>query len=295
MNRKYQYNDGDDIENYILSVYKDNPTEEDIENILISNNSWAIQYHLSPDRKNLLSWVDFKKGSSILEVGAGCGAVTGVFLENNLDVTAVELTKRRADIIRERYKDKKKLTVIDGNIHEQKLSKKFDYLTLIGVLEYAGRFTKGDSPFQTMLEENRKFLKKGGEIIIAIENKLGLKYWRGAPEDHTNRIFDGIEGYSNYDGIRTFSRKELIELLQKAGFKDIRFYYPLPDYKFCYEIFSDDYVPTARHRISPSLFPSPHPSQSYSLFNERNVAESLQDAGLFKDFANSFLVFAKNG
>lgn len=289
------YNDGDDIENYILSIYKDNPTEKEIEEILISNNSWAVQYHLSPDRKNLLSWVDFKKNSSILEVGAGCGAVTGVFLENNLDVTAVELTKRRANIIRERYKDKKNLTVIDGNIHEQKITKKFDYLTLIGVLEYAGRFTKGDSPFQTMLEENRGFLKKGGEIIIAIENKLGLKYWRGAPEDHTNRIFDGIEGYPNYDGIRTFSRKELIELLQKAGFKDIRFYYPLPDYKFCYEIFSDDYVPNARHRVTPSLFPSPHPSQSYSLFNEQYVAESLQDAGLFKDFANSFLVFAKNG
>ena len=146
-----------------------------------------------------------------------------------------------------------------------------------------------------MLEENRIFLKKDGEIIIAIENKLGLKYWRGAPEDHTNRIFEGIEGYPNYDGIKTFNRKELKELLEQAGFKDIRFYYPIPDYKFCYEIFSDEYVPSEKHRITPSLFPSPHPSQSFSIFNEQYVAESLQDAGLFKDFANSFLVFAKIG
>ncbi len=295
MNKEYQYNDGDDIENYILSVYKKNPTDEDIDKILQSNDTWAIQYHLSPDRKNLLSWYNFKKGSSVLEVGAGCGAVTEVFLDKGLDITAVELTKRRADIIRERYKGRQGLKVYAGNIHEQNLTKKFDYLTLIGVLEYAGRFTKGDTPFQTMLEENKVFLKKGGEIIIAIENKLGLKYWRGAPEDHINRIFEGVEGYPNYDGVKTFSRKELRELLEKAGFKDIRFYYPLPDYKFCYEIFSDDYVPTVRHRVTPILFPTPHPSQSYSVFNERYVAESLQDAGLFKDFANSFLVFAKNG
>ncbi len=295
MNKKYLYNDGDDIENYILSVYKSNPTEEDIEDILVSNNNWAVQYHLSPDRKNLLSWYNFKEKASILEVGAGCGAVTGVFLEKGMDVTTVELTKRRADIIRERYKDNKNLKVYDGNIHEQKLTQKFDYVTLIGVLEYAGRFTKGEKPFQTMLEENKRFLRKDGEIVIAIENKLGLKYWRGAPEDHVNRIFESIEGYPNYDGIRTFSRKELKDLLESLGFQDIRFYYPIPDYKFCYEIFSDDYTPDRKHRPAKWLFPSPHPSESYNLFNEGYASESIQDAGLFKDFANSFLVFAKNG
>lgn len=295
MNKKYEYNDGDDVENYMLSTFKQKPSEKDINEILRATDSWAVKYHLSPDRKNLLSWFNFKKGATLLEVGAGCGAVTGAFLDQGLEVTAVELSKRRADTIKARFQESKNLKVYSGNIHKQKFDSLFDYITLIGVLEYSGRFTKGDNPFQEMLEDNRRLLKKGGELILAIENKLGLKYWRGAPEDHTNRIFDGIEGYPNYDGIRTFSRKELIELLQKAGFKDIRFYYPLPDYKFCYEIFSDDYVPTARHRVTPSLFPSPHPSQSYNLFNERIVAESLQDAGLFKDFANSFLVFAKNG
>lgn len=294
MDKKYQYNDGDDIEDYIFSIYKNNPSEQEIEEILVSNNTWAVQYHLSPDRQNLLSWYNFKEKASILEVGAGCGAMTGVFLDKGMEVTAVELTKRRADIIRERYKDRKNLKVYSGNIHEQKLTKKFHYITLIGVLEYAGRFTKGDKPFHTMLEENRTLLKKGGEIVIAIENKLGLKYWRGAPEDHMNRIFESIEGYPNYDGIRTFSRKELKELLENAGFKNIRFYYPLPDYKFCYEIFSDDYLPTATNGITPSLLPSPHPSQSYNLFNEQYVAKSLQDAGIFHEFANSFLVFAKN-
>lgn len=295
MEDNYTYNDGDDIENYILSIYKNNPTEKEILNILRTTNSWAIKYHLSAERENLLSWYNFKKGASVLEVGAGCGAITNVFLKKELDVTAIELTQRRADIIKERYKGRKNLEVYSGNVHGQKLMEKFDYLTLIGVLEYAGRFTEGDKPFQTMLEENRALLKKGGEIVIAIENKLGLKYWRGAPEDHTNRLFESIEGYPNYDGIRTFSRHELEELLKEAGFKDIRFYYPLPDYKFCYEIFSDDYTPTKRHRITPWLFPTPHSLESYSIFDERHSAESIQDAGLFKDFANSFLVFAKNG
>ena len=292
--KKHTYSDGDNIENFLLKFFQSNPSEKDIENVLSSNTEWAIKYHLSKDRENLLNWYSFKKGSKLVEIGAGCGAVTGAFLEQDVEVTAVELSKRRADIIRNRFKHRKNLTVFDGNIHEQKLKEKYDYATLIGVLEYAGRFSDGENPFKKMLEDTKRLLKKDGILIIAIENKLGLKYWRGAPEDHTNRLFDSLQDYPDYDGIRTFSRKELKEMLEDSGYKNVQFYYPLPDYKFCYEIFSDNYLPSKNHRIASSIFPSPHPSESFYLFDEKLVSNTLQNAGLFEDFANSFLVFGTN-
>lgn len=291
--KKYSYSDGDDIENFLLEFFKGKP--ENIDIILNNNPSWPIKYHLSPDRHNLLSWYNFEKDSKLLEIGAGCGAMTGLFLDKKLSVTAVELSKRRANIIAERFKDNKNLKIFDGNIHKQKLKDKYDYATLIGVLEYAGRFSEGVNPFKKMLEDTRKLLKKDGTLIIAIENKLGLKYWRGASEDHTDVLFDSLQNYPNYDGVKTFSKKEIEEMLKKSGYKEVRFYYPLPDYKFCYEIFSDRYLPSEKHRPSSSLFPSPHPSKNYHLFDERLVSNSLQDAGLFEDFANSFLIFASNG
>ena len=44
---------------------------------------------------------------------------------------------------------------------------------------------------------------------MAIENKLGLKYFAGCKEDHVGRMFEGIEGYKNTSGVETFSKREL--------------------------------------------------------------------------------------
>lgn len=292
--KKYSYSDGDDIENFLLNLFKNNPTKKELSDVLKDNNSWPVKYHLSKDRENLINWFEFQKNTSLLEIGAGCGAVTGAFLNKNIDVTAVELTERRSEIIKARFKNNKNLTVLSGNINDQKLRSKYDYATLIGVLEYAGRFIDSDEPFKKMLQDTLKLLKENGTLIIAIENRLGLKYWRGAPEDHTNVLFDSIQDYPNYDGIRTFTKKEITTLLIDSGFKDIKFYYPLPDYKFCYEIFSDSYLPSRNHAIAASLFPSPHPSENFQLFDEQKVSSTLQNEGLFDEFANSFLIFARN-
>jgi SAM-dependent methyltransferase len=296
MNKKYTYNDGDDVEEYLNSIFYNKVKENEMTKILEDNPSWPIKYHLSPDRHNLLSWYKFKRNSSLLEIGAGCGAITGLFLDKGLDVTAVELTERRAEIIRNRFRGKNNLKISDGNIYDKNFNEKYDYVTSIGVLEYSGRYIDSDTPFLDFLKTAKSFLKKNGTLIIAIENRFGLKYWRGAPEDHTNKLFDSLEGYPEYDGIRTFGRKELKDLLIDSGFKEknISFYYPLPDYKFCYEIFSEDYLPSDNHSISNIVQPSPHPSEQEILFDETLVSRGLQENGLYQEFANSFLVFIKN-
>ena len=295
MNKKI-YNDGDEVENFMLSVYKDTPSSEEINAILEDKPSWPVKYHMSPERHNLLSWYNFRENSSLLEIGAGCGAITGLFLDKGLDVTAVELSKRRADIIRTRFEKSKKLKVLDGDINEKDFSQKFDYVTLIGVLEYAGKYGKGENPFLEMIKDAKKYLKKGGVLIIAIENRFGLKYWRGAPEDHTGKLFDSLEGYLDYQGIKTFGKNELKNLLINAGFKEnnVSFYFPIPDYKFCYEIFSDKYPPSGNHHISNGMYPSPHPANSYNLFVEEAVSKGVQDNNIFDIFANSFLIFTKH-
>ena len=293
---KQTYSDGDAVENYLVELFKRNPSLEELNDILETSVSWPIKYHLSPDRHNLLSWYYFKKKESLLEIGGGCGALTGLFLDKGLNVTTVELSKRRADMIRERFENKENLEILDGNIYDKELKGKYDYVTLIGVLEYSGKYGKGDNPYLDMIKEAKSFLKKNGTLIIAIENRFGLKYWRGAPEDHTNILFDSLEGYPNYQGIRTFGKKELTDLLIEGGFKkeDISFYYPLPDYKFCYEIFSDEYLPSENHSVSNIVYPSPHPTENEILFDEALVSKGLQKNNLLGEFANSFLLIIKN-
>ena len=141
-----------------------------------------------------------------------------------------------------------------------------------------------------MLRRIAGHLAPGGKLVIAIENRLGLKYWAGCTEDHVGKYFEGLENYPDTKGVRTFSRKELQDLVAAAGNFKTTFYYPYPDYKFPMTIYSDKRLPQKgelkdnfcnfdRYRIQ--------------LFNESRVYDSLVDAGLFPEFSNSFLLLVE--
>ncbi len=292
LNLKYykgsdSYSDGD-VENDILSITQEN---DDFSDILKNDNRWAVLYHLTPLRRNLLEWYDFNKNANLLEIGAGCGALTGLFCEKVNHVTAVELSKRRAEIIVNRTKQYDNLEIIVGNLNDIKFEKKFDYITLIGVLEYAGRFTKSDDPYADFIDKVKQLLTPNGTLIIAIENKFGLKYWNGAKEDHTGKLFDSIEGYVDDTGIRTFGKPELEELLKDQNFANIDFYYPMPDYKIPTQIFTDLFTPQYGQMANFSTF---YDQERTMLFDEKAAFANIIKNNLFGIFANSFLVFAQN-
>ena len=292
-NAKDVYSDGD-VENDIFNVFKnDNPTEK-IKEILDNNPSWPMRYHLSPIRENLLSWYEFPKKATLLEIGAGCGAITGFFTQKLSKVIAVELSKRRAEIITERYGDKNNLTVYVGNLNDINFLEKFDYITLIGVLEYAGKFTYTKNPFVDFLKNVKRYLKENGTLIIAIENKFGLKYWAGSKEDHTSRFFNSIENYPKKKDVQTFGKEEIKNIFREAGFKKFDFYYPMPDYKLPTEIFSDEYLPTENHNLRGGMFPVKDYSKKRELFfNEKLAMDNIIKNKQFDFFANSFLIFVK--
>ena len=75
-----------------------------------------------------------------------------------------------------------------GNFNDIVLEEKYDYITLIGVLEYAAYYTDAKQPFESFLKRISSYLKEDGKLLIAIENKFGLKYWAGTREDHTGRV-----------------------------------------------------------------------------------------------------------
>lgn len=297
--KKIKYNYQDSAENFLLKFF-DKPQSQkqmEIDKLLNNNPPWPVLYHLHPQREFILDWFPFKKNASLLEIGAGCGAVTNVFIKKLKTVVANELTKERAKIIKKRFADKKNLKVYDGNINENSFNKKFDYVTLIGVLEYQGRYTLTKkshpySPYIQFLKNLKKFLKKSSTLIIAIENKIGVKYIAGGLEDHYGKLFYSLENYPNDKGIRTFSKEEIKEILNLAGYKKIDFYYPYPDYKLPFFIFSDDkenlFIPFSRYTPIVDLS-----NLRQYLFNEVIFSSVLKKEGVLKKFANSFLIFAQ--
>lgn len=279
------YSDGD-VEDELLKAVS-NP--ETIEELLLDSSSWPHLYHLSSIRENLLDWYDFKPEASLLEIGSGCGALTGLFCRKATHVTAIELSKKRSLINATRNQQYDNLEIMVGNFTDIRLNKKYDYVTLIGVFEYAIGYVGGARPFEEMLERAKGFLKPDGTLIVAIENKYGMKYFAGATEDHTGVTFDGIQNYTGVDRVRTFSKNSLTRLLEQAGFRENAFYYPVPDYKLPSEIYSDAHLPQAGSIRQPS-FSYDRPRNE--LFNENLAFDAVCEDGLFTEFANSFLVFS---
>lgn len=279
------YSDGD-VEDELLEIVQNN---EDYTDILKKDNRWPILYHLSPIRESLLDWYDYKKDGSVLEIGAGCGAVSGVFCRKTSRVVGIELSKRRASINATRNGKYGNLEIMVGNFEDIQLDEKFDYVSLIGVLEYSPLYINSKTPFEDMIAKTREFLKEDGKLIIAIENKMGLKYLAGATEDHTGNPFDGVNDYVGVSHVKTLTKNELEELLTGAGYKDLEFYYPMPDYKMPTTIYSDACLPGPGDlRNVVGVFDR----ERYQTFNEEAVYDQLCKDDKFEYFANSFLVFA---
>jgi 2-polyprenyl-3-methyl-5-hydroxy-6-metoxy-1,4-benzoquinol methylase len=278
-----QYSDGD-VEEDILTFVS---SGKDLEDVVRQDNRWPVLYHLDSRRRNLLEWFPFEKDSTLLEVGAGCGALTGLFCENMKSVTAVELSAGRAKIIAARYPTKDNLTIYAGRFEDVPLEEKYDYVTLIGVLEYAGRYRRGTDPYCDLLRQAASVLKSEGTLIVAIENQLGLKYWAGAPEDHSGKLFQGLEGYPGEDGLRTFGKEELTGMLVSSGFHDLDYYYPYPDYKMPDRLYSDRALP--RRGEMGKAAPS-YDQERFVLFDEGLACDSVLTNDMFPLMANSFLV-----
>ena len=290
------YSDGEGVEERIVSIVKDTPDISCLSPDLRKRmTDWATQYHLTPRRANLMRPIEHLFKGRILEVGAGCGAITRFLGETGADVFAVEGSPRRARAARARTRDLPNVTVIVDNAENVEFEEKFSVVTLIGVLEYARIYVSGDDPIDNMLQTLRSRLAPGGALVIAIENQLGLKYFAGAKEDHTARRFFGIEDLYTDKTVVTFGKVELQRRLKAAGFQDCQWLYPFPDYKLPTTVLSEEAF-TSGHDLSDlfagSNFDDPQAPQP-ATFSLEQAWRPIARNGLAGDLANSFLIVCR--
>lgn len=234
----------------------------------------------------LFAWYPFKKDSEILEIGGGVGSITGFLCSTASKVVTVEKKLNRVKIIEKRYKDLKNLMVIHDNYMNLSYSKKFDYIVIHDIFGYVKKYVKSEKPYETFLKQMKNMLKEDGIILLATENRLGIKYFSGAIEDYSNKYFVGLNNFDGYDVVYAPSKKELETLLAECGMTSYKFYYPFPDNIFPTEIFSDDSMRYLQYGGKSEEIGW----DRYELFNEKEMFETLQREGIVQEFANSFLI-----
>jgi SAM-dependent methyltransferase len=233
----FDYSDGEDIERklaLILSEAQDlSSSSAELEAKICD---WPTEYHLSTTRANLLRPFNLTGVKRVLELGCGCGAISR-YLGEQLGVTvdAVEGSPIRAQLAAQRCRDLPNVRISSANFNEIEFPENhYDLVLFVGVTEYAGRFStrKTDQEaLQDLLALAKKACVDSGTVVIAIENRLGLKYLMGACEDHYGIPDIGLKDYPDSSGIRTYSRSQWQEEIAKSGFAAQRYIYPFPDYK----------------------------------------------------------------
>jgi len=289
------YSDGAEVERRIGDIVADASDVSVLSPALRKHcTDWATTYHLSGVRANLLRpFEPVFKDADVLEIGAGCGAISRYLGETGANLLALEGSRTRAAIARSRTRDLANVTVLSEKFDQFRCDRKFDIVTLIGVLEYANLFTSGDRPHLAMLMQARELLKENGRLILAIENQLGLKYFAGAPEDHLGKPMYGVEGRYAHGEPQTFGKAVLDELLHDAGFQTRRFFAPFPDYKLPVSILTD--LGVAQPGFDPAAFAWQGVNKDpqlpkYPLFSQELAWSGIFENGLGMDMANSFLV-----
>lgn len=176
--------------------------------------------------------------------------------------------------------------ILNSGIKEADI-RKFDYVLLVGLLEYCRDPVK-------LLSLVRGFLNSKGKLLLGTDNRLGIRYFCGDRDNFTGRNFDGIENYfrisetGNGDMTgRAYSKAELEGMLEKAGFIKHHFYSVLPDLFLPQLIYSEDYLP--KEELDIRYFPSYHSPETVFLEEERLWSGLIQN-GLFHIMANAYLI-----
>lgn len=260
---------------------------EDYDDLIKNDERWEVFFHLSQMRTSLVNWYEFKEGSSLLEIGGDFGALTGVFCDRCGKVAVLENSPYRAEAICKRYRSRNNLSVYIETPESFQCSEQFDYIMLAGGLEDIGRGGMLVKDYGAYIKRLESWLKPDGKLLLAVDNRYGLRYFCGTPERHTGIPFRGINQYPDSLAGRTFSRRELISILEEAGFPYHKFYYPLPDYLVPQLIYSEEYLPQ-KDVCERLVFY--YENAGTLVANERDLYADIIENHVFEFFANSFFV-----
>lgn len=293
----FNYSDGDQSERYVHDAIR---ASSDISSgsreLELHIRDWSSLYHLSRERPLVYASLHLPRSARVLEVGCGCGAITRFLGETVEQVVALEGSPRRAEITRERTRDLSNVTVLCGSFEDVIFNERFDFVVCNGVLEYAPLFVKHQDPADEFIRRLSRLLTPSGFLIVAIENKFGLRYFSSGREEHTNIRYDGIEGYARFPhGPITFGFSELHRKLSKhCSVVDVLL--PLPDYKLPSAVIRAELVDKVNCAdLFADLARTDFGTYEEPRLHERLVWHGLNEDGALRSFANSFVMIASHG
>ncbi len=215
--------------------------------------------------KGIICWYEFNKDSKVMLVAdKNTQALTDVLIEKGCVVDVV-----------------KNITTDINSCKE------YDYVVIIDMLE------RMVNPVEALIIL-KKCVKNHGRMLIAVDNRLGMRYFCGDRDPYTGRNFDGVENYLRISPLdwktihgRCYSKAELNGMLREAGLDNVKYYSVFPDIQETQLVYAQGYQP--EENLNSRYFPSYNCPDTVFL-QEEFMYEDLIKNDMFHQMANSYLI-----
>lgn len=208
-----------------------------------------------PQRANLIEWLPFEKGQSVVIHSSAPSAVIDM-----LRTKEVQL-----QVLSDAQVEKLAMNPGKGSL---------DYILVLG-MEVDAKFLAG---------LYRK-IKPEGHLVVFLHNKYGMSYLAGKPA-FAEKYYDSLaEKNAGRSGFSSFKGME--KLLKEAGIREYSRFYMDPDGEFVTNIFSDKYLPKAG---DCNLKSRNFTYDRLAMFDEAQALNQAVQEGMYPMFANDYLV-----
>lgn len=264
----------DDLLALIAEIESGRPWREVVHERYAAANPWLHRIITDPSRTQFFDAVLPPGDGLVLDLGAGWGQTCRP-LATHRAVAALEPVAERLAFIRAAARQDgvdRHLSYLGVDYFDVQFETRFAAICAIGVFEWVGAFQNHTDP----QERQRAFLRKaraelapGGALVLGIENRLGLKYLLGCPDDHLGvpqiaclpaalaRQRWQVSSNQTLQSF-TYTLTELEQMLRLAGFTRIEFFAAFPDYKLPERIIS---LSDGGHALNAWLAADPLPPE----------------------------------
>lgn len=233
--------------------------------------------------KAVIKWYEIGKESKTACIVSNYGnsrLIAEALEEKELCVRRIPLEQLESLQINHAEDNEKTAASICENEH-------YDIIIAVDMIEYA-------SDAAGVLACIRSLLRPDGKLIMAADNRLGIRYFCGDQDMFSGKNYDSIENYRHLFAWerkamtgRTYSKAELIRFLEKAGFLTHRFYSVFPRISNPQLLLAEDYVPN--EALDIRVFPEYNNPDTVFLMEEE-LYPALMENGLLHAMANGFFI-----
>lgn len=206
-------------------------------------------------RANLIEWLPFKEGQSVL-------------IHSNVPSAVLDMLRSKKvqlQVLSELQLEKLAMNPGKGSL---------DYILLLGMEVDAN-----------MLSGFYRKLKPDGRLVVLLHNKYGMSYFAGKPA-YSDAYFASLKEASGAKST-FYSLKGIEKLFQDAGIRNVSAYYPDPDGAFAVNIYSDRFLPKAgdcNRKVCNLTY------DRIAMFDENEALNQTMEEGMFTTFANDYLL-----